>query len=171
MTASDDRWDELRATFSVELDERVPELNRLLLRLEQESEGGLAPEIVDALFREAHSLKGAARAVQLPEVEGVAHALESGLEELRRRGAAPDPSWFDAAYRAVDALKPLYLTAGSGKPSQDLDLLVEGLSSQPDDAGGTIQPSPQPSPTGFGPDSSPRRAPRLATERRERAYG
>ncbi|MBV9281370.1 MAG: hybrid sensor histidine kinase/response regulator [Chloroflexi bacterium] len=139
MASSGAGWDELRATFSLELDERVPELNRLLLHLEREAlEDGEVDETVDALFREAHSLKGAARAVQLPSVEQLAHALESALHDLRHRAGRPPAAWFDAAYRAVDALKPLHLAALEGSPPQDLTALLATLVPAP----ATAEPRP-----------------------------
>ena len=41
------------------------------------------------MFRRAHSLKGASRAVDLPAVEAVAHRLETLFEKVRT-GAALD---------------------------------------------------------------------------------
>jgi two-component system chemotaxis sensor kinase CheA len=113
MAEPDPRWQQLRAAFSAELEERVRELNQLLLRLEQ-SEGAERGDTVifDALFREAHSLKGAARAVELGHLEGLAHAIESSLDGARRRDERPPARWFDAVYRAVDMLDTLGGLAG-----------------------------------------------------------
>jgi len=127
---ADPRWQQLRVAFSTELEERVRDLNRLLLRLEQ-GEGGAQERAgtLDALFREAHSLKGAARAVELPSIEHLAHALESALDRARRGAGQPPPAWFDAVYRAVDALTPVYTASveGDGAAVPGYDEVLEGL--------------------------------------------
>ncbi len=111
MAQSDPRWEQLRAAFSAELDERVRELNRLLLQLEGGALGADARrETFNALFREAHSLKGAARAVELPAIEQLAHRLETALAAARQDTAEPAARWFDEMYRAVDALPAAYQT-------------------------------------------------------------
>src|SRR5919199_1417915 len=114
MRTAADREDQLRGIFQAELEERVPELNRLLLHLEASTDEDSA-ETLDALFREAHNLKGAARAVDLPALEHLAHALESSLGEARGAGTRPTGAWFDSVYHLVDSLKPAYEEAlGSG---------------------------------------------------------
>src|SRR5207245_3991058 len=108
------RRQQLQATFSGELVERVGTLKRLLRTLEHDGTNRqVRLETVDALFREAHSLKGAARAVELESVERWAHALESALDVVRRSGDQPAREWFDAAYRAVDAFGELASSGGS----------------------------------------------------------
>src|ERR1017187_7942854 len=99
----DAEWRELQATFAGEFEERVRNFGALLLRLEKGEPGD--PERVEdlsALFREAHSLKGAARAVEATAVEQLAHALESALSAAQQYGAKPARQWFHAVYRAVD---------------------------------------------------------------------
>ena len=54
---------QLMATFLDELDENVRALNRDLLALEKDPDGPRRSELLRSLFRTAHSLKGAARAV------------------------------------------------------------------------------------------------------------
>jgi two-component system chemotaxis sensor kinase CheA len=134
---TDPRWQQLRVAFSTELEERVRDLNRLLLRLEQ-GEGGDQERAgtLDALFREAHSLKGAARAVELAPIEHLAHALESALDRARRSGSQPLPVWFDAVYRAVDTLTPVYTASveGNGALVPGYDEVLAGLVAEPEAA-------------------------------------
>jgi two-component system chemotaxis sensor kinase CheA len=122
VTQIDPRWQQLKAAFAAELEERVRELNRLLLSLEGGALNESArQETLEALFREAHSLKGAARAIEVPEVEQVAHALESALAAARDGAAIPAREWFDTLYRAVDALPVLCTAREDGAPAP-LDL-------------------------------------------------
>jgi len=161
VTEADPRWQQLRAAFSAELDERVRELNQLLLRLERgEAVGAARAETFDALFREAHSLKGAARAVGLGDVERLAHALESALGTARADPATPGPAWFDVVYRAVDTLAPLYRAAlaGRGTDGVDLPATLDALEAAPAPApakppelpGAAAAPPPE-SPAGAAP--------------------
>src|SRR5262249_1727809 len=59
----------LMATFLDELHEHVASLNRDLLALEQGPDAGRRAALLQALFRTAHSLKGAARSVNVAPVE------------------------------------------------------------------------------------------------------
>lgn len=78
----------LRAIFKAEADERLQRLDDLLLSLAKNP--GDASTIEEA-FREAHSLKGAARMLGLSGVQVLAHKLEDGLNLARRGGASLAP--------------------------------------------------------------------------------
>src|SRR4051794_14950604 len=120
------RWQQLRAAFATEMEERVRALNELLLKIERGTDGGpVDAEILDALFREAHNLKGAARAVELAPVERLANGIESALDELRQSGAHPTAAWFDALYPAVDTIERAAQT--EGVPASELDGVLERL--------------------------------------------
>ena len=77
----------LLATFSVEAAQHIAVLTSGLLELETAVSGGRRPEIVETVFREAHSLKGAARAVNFSKVEAICQALESAFPEAPGRVA------------------------------------------------------------------------------------
>ena len=75
MTATQD-WSDLSliSLFRLEVETQVNELNHHLLLLEQS--GGVNPTSLDVLMRAAHSIKGAARIVQVEAAVQVAHVLE-----------------------------------------------------------------------------------------------
>ncbi|HEY0833427.1 MAG TPA: Hpt domain-containing protein, partial [Azospirillum sp.] len=75
----------LLAAFELEHKEHLGEI-RAALRAAEE---GAALDL-DELHRRAHSLKGAARAVDLPEVEAVAHRVESVFQALQKGALALD---------------------------------------------------------------------------------
>ena len=60
---------QLMATFLDELEENAAALNRDLLALEKDPTGPAHAERLRTLFRTAHSLKGAARAVNVELIE------------------------------------------------------------------------------------------------------
>src|SRR5215470_3605806 len=66
-------------TFLEELEEHVGALNRDLLALEKETDAGRRAELLQTLFRSAHSLKGAARSVNVAPIESACHQVEDIL--------------------------------------------------------------------------------------------
>lgn len=83
-----------------EADECLERLERNLLALE--SAAGDAGT-VDAVFRDAHSIKGSAAMVGWDEVSSIAHAMEDRLESVREQGSF-DPKLADPLLKATDAL-------------------------------------------------------------------
>ncbi|HEV3462529.1 MAG TPA: Hpt domain-containing protein, partial [Actinomycetota bacterium] len=83
MTRDADLQGQLVAIFGAEASERVQAMNRHLLALETDPSAEELDEQLAGLFREAHSLKGAAGAVGMAEVEAIAHRLESVFQSVR----------------------------------------------------------------------------------------
>src|SRR3970040_1715590 len=80
---NDEFLKKLLATFRVEADEHLKAMSSGLLELEKTPAGEQQTELVEKIFREAHSLKGAARAVNLTQIESVCQALESVFAALK----------------------------------------------------------------------------------------
>lgn len=127
MATVDEQLRQLLETFSQELSERVRSMTAQLLRLERQD--GDRDEILESLFREAHSLKGAARAVHLDRIEQLTHALEEALAEARRRAQHPDGRWFDRAYAALDTIGALMAETRGERavPDEQYQATVQGL--------------------------------------------
>src|SRR5713226_701101 len=66
--------------FRVEARELIEGLSQGVLSLEKD---GLSPEVVSRMLRLAHTLKGAARVVNLVQISESAHGLEDILAPLR----------------------------------------------------------------------------------------
>jgi two-component system chemotaxis sensor kinase CheA len=94
----------LMATFLDELDEHVRTLNRGVLVLEKDSSNEDSGAVLAELFRAAHSLKGAARAVAQPEIEQVCHHMESVLGGIRDQRLEATPQLFTLLLRTADAI-------------------------------------------------------------------
>jgi len=97
----------LRATFKVEAEEHLQALSSGLLELEQEPSAEKQTAVVETLYREAHSLKGAARAVDMTDVEETSHSLEGVLAALKRGEIAVSGDLLDNLRRVVDGLGKL----------------------------------------------------------------
>jgi len=84
MDNKDELLKRLLVTFRLEADEHVKAMLAGLAEL-----SGAAParrqEIVEVIFREAHSLKGAARAVKITPVESLCQSLENVFTALREQ--------------------------------------------------------------------------------------
>jgi two-component system chemotaxis sensor kinase CheA len=100
-----DFLDALRATFRLEAAEHVQTIASGLLALEQSADPDARPRLVDAIFRAAHSLKGAARAVDLIAVETLCQSLEDTFATWRSQETAPSRDDLDRAHAAVDAIR------------------------------------------------------------------
>lgn len=111
--SQDDLGARLRATFIGELEEQVREMNAVLLVLEQHPRDA---EQVRALFRVAHTLKGAAAAAGIPLVERACHALESQLALVRDGKLLLAPSHFVVLFAAADALADSARRLRAGEP-------------------------------------------------------
>src|SRR5674476_1040477 len=70
-------------------------------------------EIVETVFREAHSMKGAARAVNLKEIESVCQSMESVFAALKGKQLAVSPPLFDLMQEAIDDLGTLLSAEGA----------------------------------------------------------
>ncbi len=107
----DDLLRNLLSTFRTEAAEHIQTLNQALLQLERAApDGGEAAEhsrqaLVQDAFRAAHSLKGAARAVGLTDIEGLAHGLEAVLHAARAGRLSLAPATCDVLYEALDAIQ------------------------------------------------------------------
>ncbi len=71
------------------------------------------------MFRRLHSLKGAARAVDLPAVEALAHDLEAQMAGVIEAGAGLDRERIGAIERGLDAIETAIETALGGPPDPD----------------------------------------------------
>lgn len=100
----------LRATFRVEAQEHLLALSAGLLAVERSPDASREAAI-EVIFREAHSLKGAARSVNLVEVEALCRPLEAILAALKRQELTLEPALFTLLNRAVDSLAVLVLAA------------------------------------------------------------
>ncbi len=116
--------EQLISSFRVELAEHVQTMNDGLLLLEQKSvEGEARKTTLENIFRAAHSLKGAARAMGVTMVEQLAHALESVLDDLQNGIVQPITQLFTACYRAVDAIQIVQSAYEAGETTPPLQAL------------------------------------------------
>jgi len=93
----------LMSTFLEEVEEHVSSFNRDLLALEA-GEGDSAA-LLQSLFRTAHNLKGASRAVDVGLVETACHGLEDVLTRARDGVRPLDTEAFAILFATADAIQ------------------------------------------------------------------
>ena len=128
-TLSEDILAPIRAVFFVECDELVGEIEAGLLALQG---GARDTDIVDAVFRAAHSIKGSAGAFGFWKLGQFSHALESAMEAVRARTVDLDAGLFSLLLRATDVLADMVQAARGGDDgahaADDSEFLVAALS-------------------------------------------
>lgn len=97
----------LLATFKPEAREHIDAIAAGLLELERATDAAAQSALLDITFRAAHSLKGAARTVNVRDIEALCQSLESVFAALRRMDVALSPELFDLLHRAVAMLGTL----------------------------------------------------------------
>jgi two-component system chemotaxis sensor kinase CheA len=108
-----DQLRDLLSTFQTEAADHLQTLNQTLLQLERmalasdEQADKSRRELTLNAFRAAHSLKGAARAVNLKDIEALAHGLENVLQGARDKRLALDPAICDVLYEVLDVIQQL----------------------------------------------------------------
>jgi two-component system chemotaxis sensor kinase CheA len=145
----------LLAAFDLEHKDHLAAIRNALREAEAT---GDAPDLID-IHRRAHSLKGAARAVDLPEVEAISHRLEAAFIAVQKGEIALDPATVGVVRRALDAIEDLVAWSLQGGDAvetagvlADLDALAGGRN------GGSAQ-APAPAAPARTPDRSPERRP------------
>jgi two-component system chemotaxis sensor kinase CheA len=103
------------ATFQEEQAEHREAIAQLLLELEQ-LPAAADQALVDRLFREAHSLKGGARAAGQIEVEQIAHAMEDLFSAVRQGQLELTPAICDPIYAAIGAIGAIMAQVAAGEP-------------------------------------------------------
>ena len=112
---------QLRATFKMEAKEHIQAMNRVLLALEDDPPEDERAELLKEIFREAHSLKGSAGAADVPEIEGVAHRLESVFSVAKSGDLELTSDLCDVLYEGIDAAEVIVATTMEGD-AHGLDL-------------------------------------------------
>jgi two-component system, chemotaxis family, sensor kinase CheA len=97
----------LRATFRVEAAEHLQAIAAGVVELEKAAPGEEQKRLIETVFRAAHSLKGAARAVNLSEIESQCELLEALFSAWKRGEDQPTHETLDGAHRTLDEIGEL----------------------------------------------------------------
>lgn len=116
---------ELLETFRIEAREHLQTLTNGLLKLEKVDPAEKSA-LVEEIFREAHSLKGAARTVDMADIEQLCQAMESVFAACKRDAITLSPAAFDVLHRTLDVVTEL-IESDSGEGDTEVTALIEAL--------------------------------------------
>mgnify|MGYP005851484489 CR=1 FL=1 len=100
--------------FALETAEQIQQLDEGLLTIEKE---GHTPELIQRIFRAAHTLKGSAGAIGHHRMANLTHSMETVLALLRENRLDVSTPLVDLLLEAVDALRLLAQEVSSREPS------------------------------------------------------
>jgi two-component system chemotaxis sensor kinase CheA len=89
--------------FCEEADEQIELLDTSLVQLEGEP----APELLQQIFRAAHTLKGSSATIGHKKMASLTHAMETVLDAVRQGKKTPSGDLVDALLAGLDALRVL----------------------------------------------------------------
>ncbi len=102
--------------FVAEAEEIIEGLGRDLVQLEAcTSDSSLDPELINRIFREAHTLKGISGMLNFSRISELSHNLENMLDELRMGKLPLTQSVVDILFEALEALKMLVEKVNKGR--------------------------------------------------------
>jgi two-component system, chemotaxis family, sensor kinase CheA len=130
---------EFLGIFRDEANERLESMSTVLLAIE---DGRASADAIDSLFRDAHTIKGAAGMLGLDEISVFAHAVEDVLAQARASGEL-SVGLADPLLRAGDALHAL--VNGDDADRSAIAALIAELAGTPTQAVAT-EPAPAPEP-------------------------
>ncbi|MGR3177225.1 MAG: hybrid sensor histidine kinase/response regulator [Candidatus Anammoxibacter sp.] len=124
--------EKLQEVFKIEARERLELMTSGMLELENAETNEDRASNIEKMFREAHSLKGAARAASMPDIEIICQALEGTFAALKRNALELSPELFDTFSNAIDILTELISPSKAGEITTDkeqISTLIETLNS------------------------------------------
>ncbi len=125
MEFSDNELTEILNIFQVEAEEIISKMNNSLLDLERNPKN---KELILILFRNAHSLKGAARMIGFNSVQTLAHKMEDILDLAKENKLILNTKISDILYKTVDMISDIVKSSiDSGQEIADVTLVNEQL--------------------------------------------
>ena len=124
----------IRETFFQECGDLLAELEAGLLTLQN---GARDPEIIDTVFRAAHSIKGGAGAFGFAVLVRIAHAFEAALDAVRDKRVTLDAELLRLLFAGADALADVVRATREGRgdaAAEQIDSVTAALAALAPDA-------------------------------------
>lgn len=107
--------DELRNLFQAESEEKLKSLEEQLRKLEINPQD---QEAIESAFRDAHTMKGSARMLNIDSIETITHQLENLLDKARKKEIILSSQGIQSLYEAVYGIQSLVNEAMTGEPAK-----------------------------------------------------
>ena len=115
--------EEILGVFIQESREQIAAMESDLLGMEQ---GNRDPEILNAIFRAAHTIKGGAGVVELAAIEGFTHVVENALDKLRNNEITTTSTLISILLHCCDHIGALLDRAAGGMLDADDTMQAAG---------------------------------------------
>ncbi|WP_196158167.1 chemotaxis protein CheA [Reinekea sp. G2M2-21] len=117
--------DEILQDFLVEAGEILEQLSEQLVELENSPDD---KDLLNAIFRGFHTVKGGAGFLQLTELVDCCHAAENVFDTLRNGLRSIDANLMDYVLNALDSVNEMFASVNAGEPLNAADpALIEKL--------------------------------------------
>jgi two-component system chemotaxis sensor kinase CheA len=113
----------IQATFRIEAEEHLNVFSVQLNELAKVGKSEGMTGVIETMFREVHSLKGAARSVGRKEIESLCQPLESLFSLLKKQKTDLSTAMIDLFYTTSDFLLKLVPKDGGSSPAGEQKLL------------------------------------------------
>ncbi len=125
-TSEQEFLDELRKTFTFEAGEHLQTIASGLVEIEKKKDPAERQAVTESIYRAAHNLKGAARAVNLSGIGLVCQAMENVFSAMKKGLLTLAAEDFDILQRVGDSIVRI-LVSPTGEPDADSRALIEQL--------------------------------------------
>jgi len=120
-------FSQLIGVFTAETKDHLEKLNQGIILLEKNPDN---LDIIQDLFREAHSLKGAAATMGYLEIKDISHRIEDIFSAIRDRRLRFNPAIADKIFLGLDAIREFLEGIISGhEVKKDISALLEEIKS------------------------------------------
>lgn len=150
--------DDLIAEFITETNEGLGELDRDLIKLEQNPND---KDLIGKIFRLMHTIKGTCGFLGLPRLEKVAHHAENVMGRFRDGNLSVTPAYVTLILESLDRVRMLlehiesHGTEAEGSDAElieKLDVVFEGREAKPAEAAPVVEAPPPPPPVPTEPE-------------------
>lgn len=132
-----DNYDKYVKAFIAEAEESLQSMNTTLLELENDPG---RRDLIDEMFRHAHTIKGGAASMGYEDIASLAHEMETLMDKFRSQNVRPDSSVTGILFEGLDLLEMLVANvAKEGKRKIEIAPLINKLASM-----SVVQPSLKP---------------------------
>jgi len=121
----------LLSTFKVEAQDHLKMIISGLVGLEKTPPPDVQMEILETIYRISHSLKGAARAVNLSDIETICQSVEGVFSLWKQKKISQSPELFDTLHHAIDTIRAILSSLEGGQQALEKDRipkLIQALS-------------------------------------------
>ncbi|WP_245574443.1 chemotaxis protein CheA [Desulfovirgula thermocuniculi] len=112
------------AVFMEELEEKLQVISDNLLLMERE---GASPEVIQEIFRAAHTIKGSSAIMGYEKMSTLTHEIENLFDRLRRGEMGVTGEMVDVLFNALDTLKALKDEITGQAEGVDIEPVMERL--------------------------------------------